>query len=57
MSARGIRKGIGPVEVYAYHDYASKPWRSPLYAGVWVGSFNTEVYLSPESRFRPFSGE
>jgi hypothetical protein len=57
MTAKGVRAAFGPVEAYAYHDYPSRPWASPLYAGVWIGDRNAEVLLSPESPLRPFSGD
>lgn len=57
-SNRTRRWEIGPVEIYAYHDYSTAPWRSPLYTGVRVGDdWSTEIYVSPDSRLRPFSGE
>jgi hypothetical protein len=55
--SRSRRWSLGPVELYAYHDYPLNPWRSPLYAGLKVGSnYSAEVYLPPDSRLRPFSG-
>jgi len=32
-SNRSRRWSLGPIEVYAYHDYSRHPWRSPLYIG------------------------
>ena len=57
-SNRSRRASLGPIEVYAYHDYPTVPWKSPMYAGLRVGRwFSTELYISPDSRLRPFSGE
>jgi len=54
---RSRRWSVGPLEVYAYHDYPTVPWRSPLYAGVRVGRYYiTESYIPADSRLRPFSG-
>jgi hypothetical protein len=54
---RSRRWSVGPVEVYAYHDYPLHPWRSPLYAGLKVGSeYVGEACLLPDSPLRPFSG-
>lgn len=55
---RTRRWSLGPVEVYAYHDYPTRPWASPFYAGLIVGShYVHEVYLSSDSKLRPFSGD
>lgn len=60
---------LGPLEVYAYHDYPTHPWASPLYVGAWLwrgesehgpGDLSkskcVETMLPPHSRLRPFSG-
>lgn len=56
-SNRTRRWSLGPVELYAYHDYSTTPWRSPLYAGLRVGEWSTEWLVPTDSRLRPFSGE
>lgn len=59
---RSRRWSLGPLEVYAYHDYPLHPWRSPLYVGAWLWpghpdrSINLEALVPSDSRLRPFSG-
>jgi len=61
-SNRSRRWSLGPIEVYAYHDYSRHPWRSPLYIGghlyrsrgFSIGSI--EFMIGTDSILRPFSG-
>jgi len=48
---------VGPLEAYAYHDYPTRPWASPLYAGLRtdVGGHSVEARFDPDSLARPFS--
>lgn len=54
--SRELRASVGPLQVYAYHDYPRHPWRSPLYIGARFGELRASTVLMPESRLRPFSG-
>lgn len=56
--ARARVWNLGPLEVWAYHDWPAAPWRSALFCGLAVFELPTlEVGIPPQSILRPFSGE